>query len=335
MLVAGEASEGAFKVNSLGNLAEADAGSGRLQWDGPRSIWNMSFIAAALILGPLFFSWSGLAVFLLLSGFTLCVGHSVGFHRRLIHRSFECPKWLERVMIYVGVLVGMGGPLWTVGLHDIRDWAQRQANCHWFLRHGKPVLADGFFYLNFKLLLERPPRFDAGPGISDDRFYRFLQRTWMLHQIPVALLLYWLGGWSWVVWGVVVRVAICFTMHWYIAHVAHRHGHQDWFVEDAAVQGYNIAWLAIPTMGESWHCNHHAFPASARHGLYPGQIDPGFRFIQVLQWLGLAWDIQVPANLPPRSAITPLTDRALSIAAPGQAALSEDWAQAHSRTSRD
>jgi len=225
-------------------------------------------------------------------------------------------------MIYVGVLVGMGGPLWTVGLHDIRDWAQRQANCHWFLRHAKPALADGFYYLNFRLIFDKPPRFDAGPGISDDPFYVFLQRTWMLHQIPVAAVLYWLGGWTWVVWGVVVRVATCFTMHWYIAHVAHRRGHQDWFVEDAAVQGYNIAWLAIPTMGESWHCNHHAFPASARHGLYPGQIDLGYEFVRMLAWLGLASNIQLPANLPARSAITPLTERALSVAAPEQAILS-------------
>src|SRR4051812_39842710 len=66
MSVAGEASEGAFKVNSLGNLENADAGGGRLAWDAPRSIWNMSFIAGALILGPLFFSWSGLLVFLVL-----------------------------------------------------------------------------------------------------------------------------------------------------------------------------------------------------------------------------------------------------------------------------
>lgn len=56
MSAAGEASEGAFKVNSLGNLENADAGSGRLKWDAPRSVWNMSFIAAALILGPMFFS---------------------------------------------------------------------------------------------------------------------------------------------------------------------------------------------------------------------------------------------------------------------------------------
>jgi stearoyl-CoA desaturase (delta-9 desaturase) len=321
--IAGEAADGAFKVGSLSGLEDADPASGRLVWDWPRSIWNMGFLAGAIVLAPIFFSWSGVLIFLILSGFTLCVGHSVGFHRRLIHRTFDCPKWLERTMVYIGVLVGMGGPLWTIGLHDIRDWAQRQKDCHWFLCHAKPALADGFYYLNFRLVFDRPPRFDAGSGISDDPFYRFLQKSWMLHQVPVAAALFWLGGWSWVVWGVVVRVAVCFTMHWYIAHVAHRRGHQDWHVDDAAVQGYNIAWLAIPTMGESWHCNHHAFPASANHGLYPDQIDLGFEFVKLLARLGLARNIQLPDNLPPRSALTPLTARALSVAAPGQAALSQ------------
>jgi len=89
------------------------------------------------------------------------------------------------------------------------------------------------------------------------------------------------------------------------------------------IQAYNVPLLAIPTMGESWHSNHHAFPASARHGLYPGQIDLGYRFIQLLEWVGLAHDVKLPAHLPPRPGITPVTGRALSIAAPGQADLAE------------
>jgi len=319
MEVQGGAASGAFKVNSLGNLDKADAVAGRVVWDGPRSIWNMGMLAGALIAGPIFFTWPALLVFLLLAGATLCMGHSVGFHRRLIHRSFDCPKWLERTMIWVGTLVGMGGPIWTVHLHDIRDWGQRQPDCHWFLRHGKPILIDGFYYLNFRLVFDRPPSFDAGPGISDDRFYRFLQRTWMLHQLPLAVLLFLAGGWPFVVWGVVVRVAACTTMHWYISYRAHTAGPQDWLVDGAAIQGYNVPWLAIPTMGESWHSNHHAFPASACHGLYRGQIDLGYGFIKLLERIGLAWNIQVPRSLPPRAGITPLSDRALAVAATGQA----------------
>jgi stearoyl-CoA desaturase (delta-9 desaturase) len=66
-------------------------------------------------------------------------------------------------------------------------------------------------------------------------------------------------------------------------------------------------------MGESWHNNHHAFPASARHGLYPGQLDLGFQFIRLLSRCGLAWNVQTPQVLPPRSGITPVAPDATTI----------------------
>ena len=318
----GDAAQGAFKVNSLTGLDRASPVEGDVIWDAPRSLWNVGMALGALALGPLLFSWSALAVFVVTAGITLCAGHSVGFHRRMIHRSFGCSKWLERTLIWFGTAVGMGGPLWTIKLHDTRDWAQRQPDCHWFLRHAKPLLIDGFYYLNFRLTLKHPPGFDPGPGIGDDPFHAFMQRTWMLQQLPIAIALYLLGGWPWVVWGVCVRVSACTTMHWFISYFAHTRGPQDWIVDGAVIQAHNVPLMAIPTMGESWHSNHHAFPSSARHGLYPGQIDLGYRFVQLLQWLGLAWDVKLPATLPPRAGIIPVTSRAQSSAAPGQARLS-------------
>ncbi|HEY0300983.1 MAG TPA: hypothetical protein VGC36_06610 [Rhizomicrobium sp.] len=308
----------AFKVNSLRGLENASPVEGEVVWDAPRSLWNAAMLLAALILGPLTFTWSALGAFMVTAAVTLCAGHSVGFHRRLIHRSFECPKWLEYVLLWFGTLVGMGGPIWTIRLHDTRDWAQRQADCHGFLRHEKPLPVDGFLYLHFRLKLKRPPGFDPGPGIADDAFILFLDRTWMLQQIPVAVGLFLLGGWPFVVWGVCVRVAACTTMHWFISYYAHTSGPQDWIVDGAVIQAHNVPWMAIPTMGEAWLSNHHAFPASARHGLYPGQIDIGYRFVQVLAWLGLAWNVNLPAKLPPRRGISPLTARAMSVAAAGQ-----------------
>ena len=137
-------------------------------------------LLAALVLGPIYFTWSALAVFLALCFVTLCFGHSVGFHRRLIHRSFQCPKWLERILIYLGTVVGMGGPLWTIRTHDMRDWAQRSPNCHPFFAHKASIWRDGFWYLHCRLVLDRPPRFDPGPEFRDDRFYAFLNRSAML-----------------------------------------------------------------------------------------------------------------------------------------------------------
>jgi sn-1 stearoyl-lipid 9-desaturase len=70
------------------------------------------------------------------------------------------------------------------------------------------------------------------------------------------------------------------------------------------VQAHNVPWAAIPSMGESWHNNHHAFPASARHGLYPGQLDLGYLLLKALERVGLVWSIQTPRSLPPRDGIT-------------------------------
>jgi stearoyl-CoA desaturase (delta-9 desaturase) len=318
MSTAGGAAEGAFKVNSLTGLDRANAVSGLVVWDGPRSIWNGAMLAGAIVLGPIFFSWSAVAVFFLTAGATLCAGHSVGFHRRLIHRSFQCPKWVDYAMMWMGTAVGIGGPIWTIRLHDSRDWAQRQPDCHWFLRHARPFLIDGFYYLHFRLVLDNPPGFDPGPGIGDDRFYGWLDRYWMAQQLPIAALLFVAGGWPWLVWGVFVRVSSCTTMHWAISYFAHTRGPSDWSVDGAVIQASNVAIMAIPTMGESWHGNHHAFPSSARHGLYPGQIDIGYRFVQLLALLGLAWNVKLPTNLPPRAGLTPLTARALGAVSPEQ-----------------
>jgi len=313
-----DAREGAFKVNSLTGLDTADPVAGHVEWDVPRSLWNTLTFGAAIFLAPIFFSWSAVATFFVLTAVTLCAGHSVGFHRRLIHRSFDCPKWLERLLVYMGTIVGMGGPLWTIRLHDSRDWAQRQPDCHAFLRHEHGFLKDGLLYLHGRLVLDNPPGFDPGPDIGDDPFYKFIDKTWMLQQLPVAVALYLIGGMPWLIWGVFVRIAACTTMHWAISYFAHTQGPSDWEVKGAVIQAHNVPLLAIPTMGESWHANHHAFPSSARHGLYPGQIDLGWNFVQLLQVCGLAWNVRTPKDLPARENIAPLSDRAIDIVSDAQ-----------------
>ena len=91
--------------------ANCDPVQATVRWAPIKSLWIGSMTTGALVLGPVYFSWTALLLFVVISGITLCAGHSVGMHRRLIHNSFECPLWLEYLCVYLGVLVGMAGPI--------------------------------------------------------------------------------------------------------------------------------------------------------------------------------------------------------------------------------
>jgi fatty-acid desaturase len=311
---------GSVKAGSERILAtnEANAVEGYVHWAPAKSLWMGTMTLAAIAIAPTYFSWSAFGIFLATSAITLCFGHSVGMHRRLIHGSFEFPTWLEYFCVYLGTLVGMAGPLEMVRVHDFRDWAQRQEACHDFFCHRKRFWHDAWWQLHCKLVLLRPPAFRLEPRLEQDRFYRFIERTWMLHQLPWALLLYEMGGVSWVAWGICMRVTTCVTGHWLVGHFAHREGDQDWIVEGAAAQGYNIKIAGLISMGESWHNNHHAFPGSAKLGLLPGQIDVGWWLIKTFDTLGLATQIITPDVMPYRVELKQLHRETGSLVAPRQ-----------------
>jgi translation initiation factor IF-2 len=135
--------------------------------------------------------------------------------------------------------------------------------------------------------------------LARDPFLRMLEATWMLQQVPMAILLFWAGGLPWLVWGVPVRVAVSLTGHWLIGHITHRRGPQSWVVDGVAVQGHDLPAAAWITFGEAWHGNHHAWPESARLGIKPGQADPGWWVLRAMRRLGLAWDLKEPEHLRP------------------------------------
>jgi fatty-acid desaturase len=287
---------------------ETDPVNGVVRWAPAKSLWIGGMTVLAVVLGPLFFAWDAFALFMAASAVTLCFGHSVGMHRRLIHESFECPRWVEHVCVYLGTLVGMAGPIGMVRLHDFRDWAQRQPACHDYSRHNAGFWRDAWWQMHCTLVLAHPPKFQPEPRIANDRFYAIVERTWMLQQVPWALVFFALGGWSWVVWGTCVRVSVSVTGHWLVGHFAHRKGGQTWVVDGAAAQGYNFRLAGFISMGEGWHNNHHAFPGSAKMGLFPGQTDLGWCLIKTLAACGLAWDIKTPADLPPRRGLRRLPE---------------------------
>lgn len=288
------------EVNWIVDTPDADPVKGRVRWDPAHSLWNGGMLIAAIGLMPFFTTPCAFAAGLGLTGAMLLLGHSVGFHRLLIHGSFQTTPVLRAFLIWCGTVAGMSGPLWIVKTHDLRDWAQRQDACHDYLAHRRPMLIDAWWQLHCRLDLAHPPRFDLS-ALEASPYIRWLERTWMLQQLPVAGVLFWLGGWPLVVWGVFVRVALTVHGHWLVGHLAHNRGPQSWQVNDAGVQAHDVPWAGLITMGEAWHNNHHAYPGSARIGLHPGQSDWGYAFVAMLEQAGLAWDICLPADMPGRA----------------------------------
>ncbi|MDJ0710368.1 MAG: acyl-CoA desaturase [Woeseiaceae bacterium] len=278
----------------------ADAADGTVSPDPAKLAWVGSMLVLGTIGSFLTISKSAVFLFLASTGVTLCLGHSLGMHRLFIHRSYQAPKWIEYLFVHFGVLVGLGGPFGMLRTHDIRDWAQRQLQCHSYFAHGEGWYRDLYWQLFCSIRLDEPPEVEAEPAIADDPVYQFMEKTWMLQQLPWALLFYTIGGWSWVCWGIGSRVSVSIVGHWLIGYFAHNDGERDWHVEGAAVQGHNVPFVALLTMGESWHNNHHAFPGSARLGLESGQWDPGWWVLQLMERLGLASDFVLPGDLPER-----------------------------------
>ncbi|MDM4768193.1 acyl-CoA desaturase [Pelomonas sp. SE-A7] len=283
---------------------QAQAGSsvleGRVRFAPLKSLWLCSMLLAVLLFGPATLDWTTLGLFMASTGCVLLFGHSLGSHRKLIHDSFQCPAWLEYALVYLGVQVGLAGPLGLLRQHELRDYAQRLPDCHPYLRHGTGFWRDAFWQLHCELVLDRPPELRLEPRLAGHSYYRWLERTWMLQQLPIAALLYLAGGWGFVVWGVCARIVAGVIGHWLIGHLAHNHGPTHYEVRGAAVQGHNIRWTSLLTMGECWHNNHHAFPGSARLGLFDGEWDPGWWMLCLLERLGLVWHLRLPQDLPAR-----------------------------------
>ena len=269
---------------------------GMVVYDWPKLFWNMGMILCSVILITIYTNLNSIVLFLILTYFSLLVGHSVGMHRMMIHRTFKTPKIVERFLIYIGVLVGMSGPYGVIKIHDVRDWAQRKEKCHDFFSHKQPFSRDLWWQLTSKFEFENPPELMVEKNLSEDWFYRFLENTWRFHQIPLALILYSAGGMPFLVWGVFVRVSVSVIGHWTITYFCHNPGPGRWKVKGASVQASNIPGLGILTYGECWHNNHHAFPESAKIGIDRSQCDPAWRFIQLLELMGLATHIGLPRS---------------------------------------
>lgn len=277
---------------------DASAVQGQVKFDMGKVIWNGTMIFGGIGLAFFFTTWSAVFLGLSLTYITLLLGHSVGMHRMMIHRSFRAHTWLKRLLIYLGVLVGIGGPSKIIQIHDVRDWAQRQKACHDFFSHDRDFIRDLTWQLFYRFKFDSSPKVRIEDELLSDPFLRHLDKYWRWHQLGLTIILYFTGGMAFVVWGVMLRIAMSTVGHWTVTYFCHNPGPGRWRVEGAGVQASNLrlpnlfnGWI---THGECWHNNHHAFPESAKIGLDAGQVDPAWWVIRILEKFNLVWNVGLP-----------------------------------------
>ncbi|MGA7937468.1 MAG: fatty acid desaturase [Kovacikia sp.] len=255
----------------------------------------LGVIHAMALLAPWFFSWSALGVAIFLHWLLGSIGICLGYHRLLTHRSLQVPKGLEYAIALIGSLALQGGPISWVSAH-------RRHHLHTEDNQKDPYSARrGFWWSHILwLIYHRPDFFDYdsykqfAPDLDRDPFYRWLEHNFMLLQLPLAVVLYLLGGWSFVIYGIFVRAVLLWHSTWLINSATHMWGYRTFFSED---NSRNLWWAAILTYGEGWHNNHHAHPNVAKAGLQWWEIDMTWWAIQALKSLGLARKVVLPVQV--------------------------------------
>jgi stearoyl-CoA desaturase (delta-9 desaturase) len=251
-------------------------------------------LLAIVALLPRFWSWQGVVAFLVLYWVTACLGVTIGYHRLLSHRAFRVPQWLERVFATCGALSCQHGPIDWVGLHrHHHKFSDTEVDHHSSLR--------GFWWSHMGWMFEEIPAMAAVPRLTGDLardpYYRWLNNWFLVLQLALGALLYWIGsatgagGWALVLWGIPLRLVVVYHCTWLVNSATHWWGDS---VHESGDRSRNNALVAALTFGEGWHNNHHAYPHSARQGWGPGQIDLTWLHIRAMRALGLASHVRLP-----------------------------------------
>ncbi|NEZ58468.1 acyl-CoA desaturase [Adonisia turfae] len=263
-------------------------------------------ILAFISLSWLTFGPIELGITLLMCGVT-SMGITVGFHRYFTHRSFKTNRVMQVLFIIIGSMVAQGPVVsWVVMHRRHHECSDAPEDPHSPNHHGKGLInrVKGLWHAQVQWLMDYEyanPAYYA-PELMKDQTLAKLSRyyhVWVsLGLLLPAILggvlnLTWQGAVQGFLWGGVFRIFITQHLTGSVNSLSHVYGQRSFETDD---HSHNIFWLAIPTGGETWHNNHHAFPSSAIFGLEWWQVDLGGYFIRVLEKLGLAWDVKMPTK---------------------------------------
>lgn len=232
------------------------------------------------------------------------VGITVGFHRLLTHRSFQTSKPIEYTFAILGSMAVQGPVIsWVADHRKHHAHTDEEGDPHSpHVGHdgGLRGALAGLWHAHSGWLMSTQGRADwkrYAPDLYEDRGMRVIGRQF----VPLVLLSLALpalagyavsgtlaGAATGLLWGGLVRIFFVHHVTWSVNSVCHFVGSRRFDTDDRST---NVFWLALPSLGESWHHNHHAFPRSAKHGLHSWEIDLSALIIGALERLGLAWNV--------------------------------------------
>jgi stearoyl-CoA desaturase (delta-9 desaturase) len=250
------------------------------------------------------------------------LGTSVGFHRLLTHRSFETYRGVKYVLAILGSLSVQGSVVrWVASHRKHHAHADSEGD-----PHSPHVEGGGFFeglrglwHAHMGWLLTRGHRADPARYAKDlleDRGMLLIGRAFPLIVLAGFAVPFGIGfglggtaqaGLAALVCGGLARVFLWHHVTFSVNSLCHVFGSRQFGTDDRST---NLFWLALPSMGEAWHNNHHAFPRSARHGLRWWQLDPSALVIRALAAVGLAWNVvEISPERQRQKALSPVSAR--------------------------
>jgi len=232
-------------------------------------------------------TWSALAVCAALFWLRM-FGVTAGYHRYFAHRSYKTSRTFQFVLAVLGTIAVQKGVLWWAANHRVHHKeSDQEGDIH------SPV-QRGFWWSHVGWILA--PDYEATDlsRIADMAKYpelRWLNDHYLVPPVALAVLLYLVGGSTWLVWGFFISTTLLWHATFTINSLAHVWGKRRYDTADAS---RNNVWLALLTMGEGWHNNHHRYMNSARQGFFWWEIDASYYVLAALARLGLIWDLHQP-----------------------------------------
>jgi stearoyl-CoA desaturase (delta-9 desaturase) len=278
---------------------------------------TMRIIIGAFVVIPLIavafalpIAWGGWLSWLditLASGLWLLTagGITIGYHRYFTHGSFKANRTVKIILAVFGSLAIEGSlDQWVADHRKHHKFSDEVGDPHspWRFGTSKKAIGKGLLYSHVGWLFDDD---NTGidkyaPDIAADKDLNWISKHFSVFVISSLLLPAVLGGlitWSWMgaltafFWAGLVRVAFVHHVTWSINSICHVFGNRPFTSRELSS---NVAWLAIPSLGESWHNLHHVDPTAARHGVMKGQIDISASLIKGMEKTGLATDVRWP-----------------------------------------